>query len=180
MRIILLTILVVLALPVSANEPEETLDAYFDILTTRTYNDIGNLMATDSMENLKSLMDKALIAERQRKGTMLQARIYGEGVTEERISKTTANEYLALLAGEILLAADNSRFFIDNRKVLGKIEEGDDLVHFVSRLYMHQMDEDASDIYVYTLVREGEDWKLTFPPTIRQMLTLIERTVPTK
>ena len=69
-------------------------------------------------------------------------------------------------------------FFVDNRRILGSVNESDDMVHIVVRLFLHQdTDDDTtynSDIYVYTLIREDGIWKLEFPPTIRQALSMIE------
>ena len=39
---------------------------------------------------------------------------------------------------------------------------------------MAQDESRGSDILVYTLVRENDQWKLKFPPTIKQMLLVIE------
>ena len=78
------------------------------------------------------------------------------------------------LATSILDAANSQNFRIDSRKVLGRIQEGQKIAHIVARLSMQQNSESTSDVFVYTLVKEGDNWKLTFPPTIRQVLTVIE------
>lgn len=174
----LLALLVLAPAAVSAGQagrtPEATLDAYFEVLTTRNVEGISDLMTSGSMARLKALMVEALEQEISRGGTSLQRRFYGKGVTLKTVEDTASDVFLNTIATEILNAADMQHFFVDNRKILGSVEESDDMVHLVVRLYLHQETRYNSDILVYTLIEEDGVWKLDFPPTIRQALAVFE------
>ncbi len=158
--------------------PQAVLDAYFEVLTQRNVEGISDLMASGSMDRLKGLMTEALQREKSRGSARLQNRFFGKSVTIAEIRDTPSSFYLDRIAGEILNAAEMQHFFVDNRRILGSVNESDDMVHIVVRLFLHQdTDDDTtynSDIYVYTLIREDGIWKLEFPPTIRQALSMIE------
>ena len=171
---LLVIVLLVLPMGATAAEPVETLEKYFLILTERNYENIGALMATESMASLKLLLDGAISTQAERGSTDLMVRIFGERVSLQEVARTPPDVYLERLAREVLKAADMQRFYVDNRKLLGRVDESDAMAHYVVRLYMHQDDRTNSDVMVYTLVKEGDGWKLQFPPTIRQMLALIE------
>ncbi len=172
-RFILLA-LTLLATPAFANDPEDTLDRYFDILTERDFSNFGDIMATENMNDLKALMDKAIRYQASHGTYDLQRRIFGKKVTMQAVTETPASFYLDKLAESILDAAEAQKFYVDNRKVLGTVMEGDDTVHVIARLNMHQGSTETSDVMLYTLVKEGDDWKLTFPPTVKQILQVIE------
>lgn len=173
-KLILIVSLFAIAPLACANQPDETLERYFHILTERNYANIGALMDKESMAHLKSVMDDAISKQAAHGNYEIEKRIFGRRVTPEELAGASPEFYIDRLANQVLEAADLSRFFVDNRVVLGHVDEGDSTVHYVVRLYLHQGDRHSSEIYVYTLVKEGDDWKLNFPPTIRQMLTLIE------
>jgi hypothetical protein len=161
--------------PTWAADPEDTLNQYFEILTSRDYERIGAIMDDENMQSLKRLMDAAMTETPS--GVRLQRRVFGKQVSPEQIKAASADFYLHVLAGEVLKAADMQKFFVENRKTIGKLAEGDNIVHFVVRLYFRQGDHSVSDILVYTLIKYGDVWKMQFPQTIRQLLTLIEAEV---
>ena len=169
-------LLALLATPVItwANEPEEVLDRYFKILTSENTDKIASIMDADSMASLKVMMDNAIRYQANHGNYELQRRIFGKKVSLDKVENTSADFYLNQLANSILDAANSQNFRIESRKVLGRIQEGDKIAHIVARLSMQQNSESTSDIFVYTLVKEGDSWKLTFPPTIRQVLTVID------
>lgn len=171
---LLALVLLVLPMGATAAEPVETLDKYFLILTERNYENIGALMDSKSMASLKLLLDRAITTQAERGSTDLMVRIFGERVSAEQVASTPPEVYLERLAREVLKAADVQRFYVDNRRLLGRVDESEVMTHYVVRLYMHQSDRSNSDVMVYTLVKEGDEWKLQFPPTIKQMLALIE------
>ena len=174
LRYIILLALLATTSPTWANEPEEVLDQYFNILTSTNTDKIADVMDSDSMASLKTMMDSAIRYQANHGNYELQRRIFGKKVSLDEVESTSAAFYLNQLATSILDAANSQNFRIDGRKVLGRIQEGDKIAHIVARLSMHQNSESTSDIFVYTLVKEGDSWKLTFPPTIRQVLTVIE------
>jgi len=92
------------------------------------------------------------------------------------VAAASAGFYLKALASEILQAARLQHLKVTDREIIGKIQETENLVHIVVRLNMAQNESRGSDILVYTLVRENDQWKLQFPPTIKQMLLVIEST----
>lgn len=90
-----------------------------------------------------------------------------------QVAKTPAEFYLNALANEILKAARSQHLKVTDREIIGKIQENDDMVHIVVRLKMSQGDHLATDILVYTLVKEKDEWKLRFPDTIKQMVMVM-------
>ena len=174
MRILILLAMLATATPALANEPGEVLDAYFNILTSRDFATIAQMMDEDDMARLKSMMDVAMKAEADRGVYQLQERVFGERVDMETIESTTAEFYLEEIAGEILTAANRSHFFVDDWHLIGSVAETDEVVHYVVRLDMSQDGKTSQEIFVYTLVLHGEDWQLKFPPTIKQIITSLE------
>lgn len=174
MRIVLLTLVLLLPGQVLAVNPDTMLDEYFEILLTRNFDNIGTLMDPGQMQELKALLDGVMKTELKGGNFGMQVRIFGKKVTLSEIEKTQPDFYLRKLAGSIRDAANVSHFYVTDRTILGRIDETPELVHYVVRLHLQQDEKTASDIYVYTLVKYGDDWKLKFPPTIRQMVGMIE------
>ncbi len=168
-----LILLLFLQSGLASDTPEATLNKYFDILTGQNFSGIAELMDTESMMNLKATMDDAIGYQANHGIYRLQRRIFGSKVSMTDVDATTADFYLESLAGEILEAARAQHLIVDDRQVLGRIDENEDTVHIVARLIMHQDETEGSDVLVYTLVREQDGWKLKFPATIKQMLTVI-------
>ncbi|MEX0941468.1 MAG: hypothetical protein WD002_02870 [Pseudomonadales bacterium] len=172
--------IILLCSPVYAADPQDTLDRYFKVLTTRNIQPLPELMTSTSMKRLKTIMDTALLQE-GRASVQLQQRMFGGPVDAEKIKATPPDYYLLRLAEEILQAAEMQRFFVDNRRIIGQIVEADNMVHFVVRLFMHQNASQNSDLLVYTLIEEDGVWKMNFPPILTQTLGLIEAMAkPTK
>ena len=78
MRILILLAMLATATPALANEPGEVLDAYFNILTSRDFATIAQMMDEDDMARLKSMMDVAMKTEADRGVYQLQERVFGE------------------------------------------------------------------------------------------------------
>ena len=174
MRIFLTAFLLSFALTSAASEPVDTLDAYFRILTTRNYDGLENLMAASSMNDLKVMMDEAITYQTGNGVYRLQERIFGRRVSQSEVAGASARFYLRRLAKEILEAAQAQHLIVQKRDIIGAVNEGENTVHIVARLTMEQDGRTGTDVLLYTLIREQEGWKLTFPATIRQMLTVIE------
>lgn len=174
MRLFVLLVLLTAGNLSLAAEPEEVLEQYFGVLTGRDYADLPKIMASTSMSDLKALIDKVIRYQADHGNYGLQRRIFGEQVSLERVDKTPPEYYLNRLAGEILSAANAQHFYVDDRAILGRVDEDQTTVHIVARLTMHQDDEENTDVLLYTLVKEGDDWKLTFPPTFKQLLSILE------
>ena len=154
--------------------PEETLEKYFSILTGRDFTGIETLMDSKSMASLKETMDSAIRYQANHGVYRLQRRIFGKKVSMAEVDAASASFYLQSLAGEILEAARAQHLVVEEREILGKVAESDTMVHIVARLNMEQDGTHGSQVLVYTAVKEGDLWKLEFPATIRQMLTVIE------
>ncbi len=160
----------------AGSTPEETLEKYLAVLTGQDLTDVASLMDSSSMIKLKKSIDGSIEYQANFGDYSLQRRIFGDRVTMQRVAETPADFYLNALASEILKAARTQHLTVTDRQIIGKIQENDDMVHIVVRLNMSQDDIRGSDTLVYTLVREADEWKLKFPATIKQMLTVIEGT----
>ncbi len=159
-----------------ANEPEDVLNKYFAILTTQNYESMGSLMDSRSMAELKELMVNSIRQQTRTGRSDLQKRIFGKKVTLKKVRETSADFYLHRLADQILYAANSQHFVVESQDVLGRIDEGANIVHFLARVNMTQDEKHASTIRVYTIIKEGDEWKMKFPDTISQMLQVIEAT----
>jgi len=159
-----------------AQTAEDTLEKYLHVLTGEDLSGIATLMDSSSMENLKKSIDKSIQHQASFNDFTLQRRIFGEEVPMSDVARASAEFYLDALAGEILQAARSQHLKVTDREIIGKIQETENLVHIVVGLNMAQDESRGSDILVYTLVRENDQWKLKFPPTIKQMLLVIEST----
>jgi hypothetical protein len=173
-RIIIILCSLTLSLGISANEPEEVLQQYFQILTSENYENIGSLMDSASMAGLKELMVDAIRQQTRTGRSDLQKRIFGKKVTLKQVRETSADFYLHKLAEQILYAAHSQNFIVEGQDMLGRIDENADTAHFLARVRMSQGDKSASTIRVYTIIREEAGWKMNFPDTISQMLQVIE------
>lgn len=177
LRLITFVGLITISMVSSASTPpERTLFQYFDMLTTQNYDGIADLMDPESMEQLKFSMDNAMKFQAQYDVYRLQERIFGERKSKEEIAATPPAVYLEALAAEILRAAQATHLVVADRKVIGKVAETDKVIHIVARLTFKQDSARASDVLVYTLVKRPGGWKLRFPQTIKQMLTVVEGT----
>lgn len=157
--------------------PQNTLDAYFQVLTSRDISNLAGLMDSANMAKLKRMMDAALQEEIQAGGNRLQRRLFSKSMTSAQVEQVSAAYYLEQIAGDIQKAANMQRFFVARRDILGRIDENVNLIHYVVRLYLEQGGKTTSELYVYTLVRENDQWKLEFPPIIKQSLTMFEATI---
>ncbi len=162
---------------VSADGPTDTLDQYFTVLTSRNYNSLGSIMDSGDMAELQVLMVNA-IRQQARKGRHdLQRRIYGKKVTMKKVRETSSDFFIGQLSREILSAADTQHLVVTGQEVLGRVDETEEMVHFLVRVFMTQGETTASNIRIYTLVKEGDTWKMKFPDVIKQMLQIIEVSV---
>ena len=173
-RIIIILCSLSLSLGIYADEPEDILQQYFQILTSENYENIGSLMDSASMAGLKELMVDAIRQQTRTGRSDLQKRIFGKKVTLKQVRETSADFYLHKLAEQILYAATSQNFIVEGQDMLGRIDENADTVHFLARVKMSQGDKSASTIRVYTIIREEAGWKMNFPDTISQMLQVIE------
>ena len=174
MRIIS-TLLILLAFCSSAlaDGPKEVLDQYFKVLTSRNSAPLPSLMSSEDMKQMKVMMDSAL-TRNTRASLQLREDIFGKAVDKKTIEAATPEFYFKKLSSGILQAADAQKFILDDRTILGRIDETADMVHFVVRLHMRQHSMENSSLLVYTLVKEDGKWKMKFPPTLAQTLNLIE------
>ncbi|MFP6806403.1 MAG: hypothetical protein VB957_04355 [Pseudomonadales bacterium] len=173
-RFLIALICVVLSTGVTADGPQDAMGQYFQILNNRNYETIGSLMAAEDMNQLQELMVNA-IRKQVRVGRYdIQKRVFGKKVSMKVIKETTADFYIGQLAKEILTAADTQHLVVDGQEVLGRFNETAEMVHFLVRVHMTQGETSASNIRVYTLVKEGEIWKMKFPDIIKQLLQVIE------
>jgi hypothetical protein len=173
-RIIIILASLSISLGASADEPEEILQQYFQILTSQNFENIGSLMDSTSMAELKELMVNAIRQQTRTGRSDLQKSIYGKKVTLKTVRDTPADFFLHKLAEQILYAAASQHFVVEGQDVLGRIDENANTVHYLARVRMTQGDRSASTIRVYTIIREGAGWKMNFPDTISQMLQVIE------
>lgn len=174
MRFATSLLILILLTPIAfAEGPEDVLDQYFKVLTSRNIENLPNLMAPGDMRRLKELMDGALTQD-TRASRQLQQRMFGTLVDRQTIAQASPDLYLLKLSGEILEAANMQKFFVDNRSILGRIDEADNMVHFVVRIYMHQQSLENSSLLVYTLIEENGEWRMKFPPILAQSLGFIE------
>ncbi len=160
-----------------ADGAQETLDQYLLVLTSQNYNSVGSIMDSQDMAALKELMVKAISTQMRSGRYDLQRRIFGKKVTLKRVRETSAKFYLNQLASQIFSAADSQNFVVDGAVALGRVDESDAIVHYVVRINMTQAGNSASNIRVYTLLKDGDTWKMKFPDVIKQMLRVIEATV---
>lgn len=177
MRNLMLGLLIFVAQGLHAAEPEEILEAYFDVLEQRDFSKLHLIIEQKSLRDLKMLMDRLLAREIDRGGMSLQRRVFGKQVSKADLEQTTARFYLEVFSGEILNAANKTHFIIEEQAILGRVDENDKLAHFVARLGIHQDQNKSSEVFLYTVVKENGEWKLTFPPTFKQILTLLEASV---
>ncbi len=173
-RIIIILASLSISFGISADEPEEILQQYFTIVTSQNFENLGNLMDSESMAGLQELMVNAIRAQTRTGRSDLQKRIFGKKVTLNQVRKTSADFYLHKLAEQILYAATSQNFVVKGQDVLGRIDEGADTVHYLARVSMSQGDKSATAIRVYTIIREGDAWKMKFPDAISQLLQMIE------
>jgi hypothetical protein len=160
----------------ASSTPEGTLEKYLSVLTGQELKGIATLMDSGSMNSLKKTIDESIQYQANFGEYGLQRRVFGQKVSMSRVAKTPAEFYLNALANEILKAARSQHLKVTDREIIGKIQENDDMVHIVVRLKMSQGDHLGTDILVYTLVKEKDEWKLKFPTTIKQMVMVIEST----
>jgi hypothetical protein len=169
-----LLICIVMSAGAIADGPQDTLDQYFTVLTSRNYETLGSIMDSGDMVQLQVLMVNA-IRQQARKGRYdLQRRIYGKKVTMKTVRETTADFFIGQLSREILTAAETQHLIVTGQEILGRVDESDDMVHFLIRVFMTQGETTAGNIRLYTIVKEGEAWKMKFPDVIKQMLQIIE------
>ena len=161
----------------SASAPKQVLQQYFDILTSRQFDGVGALMKNKSMMDLKNMMDTALKRQLRAGNFSLQKQLFGKRVTMREIEAASASFYLESISAAIRDAAETQHLFVDKIVLLGEVSENDSTVHYVARLYFSQDSNHSEDIYVYTLTKDDGEWRLQFPPTIRQFLTVIESSV---
>ena len=160
----------------ASSTPEGTLDKYLAVLTNQELVGIDSLMDTESMQNLKKSIDESIQYQANFGEYALQRRVFGRKVSMSEVANTPAEFYLNALASEILKAARSQHLKFTDKEIIGKIQENEDMVHIVVRLKMSQGGHVGSDIVLYTLVKEGQAWRLKFPGTIKQMLMVIEST----
>ena len=88
------------------------------------------------------------------------------GEPPQKAAHKVLSRHPDLLSADWVLSCDVDEFLV--------LHVADNILHYVARLQMSQDGKTTQEIYVYTLVKDGEDWKLRFPPTIKQLLSVIE------
>lgn len=174
MRIFIILGCLLMTLSAVADEPEQTLDKYFLVLTTQNFDSIGSIMDSQDMAAMKELMVKAIGTQMRAGRYRLQERIFGKKVTLEKVKETSAEFYLNQLAGQILSAATSQNFVVDKLTTLGRVDESDSMIHYVVRASMSQGGNSSTNVRIYTVVKNGDVWKMKFPDVIKQMLVGIE------
>ena len=162
---------------VFADDPKDKLDQYFNILSSQAYDSLGSIMDSDDMDELQVLMVNAIRQQARRGRYDLQRQIYGKKVTMKRVRETTPDFYISQLSRAILSAAETQHMVVTRQEILGRIDESEEMVHFLVRVFMKQGERTASNIRVFTLVKEDDGWKMKFPDIIKQMLQVIEVSV---
>lgn len=173
-RIIIIFACLSMSSGVTADGPQEILDQYFLVLTSQNYENLGSIMDAKSMAQMKELMVNAIRQQTRIGRYDLQKNVFGKKVTLKTVRDTPAEFYLHRLAEQIFYAANSQNFIVEGQKVLGRVDESPDMVHYLARVNMSQGDKSTSAVRVFTIVREGDSWKMNFPDTIRQMLQVIE------
>lgn len=95
-----------------SESPQSTLDAYFQVLTSRDISKLAGLMDSTNMAKLKGMMDIALQEELRVGGNRLQRRLFGKSMTLVQIERVTATYYLEQVAGDIQKAANGNWSFL--------------------------------------------------------------------
>jgi hypothetical protein len=161
----------------TADRPQDALDEYFNVLTSRNYDSLGSIMDSGDMAELQVLMVNAIRQQARRGRYDLQKRIYGKKVTMKPVRETSADFFIGELSREILTAAETQHLVVTGQEILGRVDENEEMVHFLARVYMTQGETTARNIRIYTMVKEGDTWKMKFPDVIKQMLQIIEVSV---
>lgn len=171
---IIILILSLLAGPVSAANPVELVETYFQAISRGDFSDVGKIMNPQKMEDMKSLMVRVIEGEQKQGRSQMQRRLFGKEVSITTARATSAVQYLDKLGSDILSAASGQHFSLDSHTILGQVKEGDDQVHLVARVQLSQNESTTMDIVVYSFTRIDGAWFMDFPQTVRQMLGVIE------
>jgi hypothetical protein len=152
-KLFILLICIVTSTGAIADGPQDTLDQYFTVLTTRNYDSLGSIMDSEDMVELQVLMVNA-IRQQARKGRYdLQVRIYGKKVTMKRVRETTADFFIGQLSREILTAAETQHLVVTGQEILGRVDESDAMAHFLVRVFITHGETTAGNIRQYTIVK---------------------------
>jgi hypothetical protein len=174
MKSLLALILVTISWPLLAGDPEDPVEMYLEALEERDLSVLQEVIADRELRKMKAMVDNVILKQAQSGKYNLQQRFFGQRVTADQVRQASPGFYLEVVSDEVLKAANQLNAAIVNRTIVGQIREDTDTVHVVARLEMALEGETVSQVQLYTVEREGDEWKLTFPATFRQILTLLE------
>jgi len=159
---------------VFAETPEVLFDEYAKHIQKEEYSQIPRLFAAESRENIKKVIDKALKAEIKRGRSRLQDTLVGKRIKSREIKSIPVDTYIENLIADLLSSTQSQGFSFDRYKLLGRVDESDELAHVVIRAFIKGEKEGFDNVQIYSFHRTKDGWGMMTPEILKQMLLLIE------
>jgi hypothetical protein len=154
--------------------PEVLLDEYANHILKQDFVPVGGLFDAESRTSIKEVMDKALCAEIKKGRTRLQQSILGKRIKSAEIESISADTYITGLLGNFLSSTQSQGFSFERYKLLGRVDESDDLAHLVFRTFGMGQESGFDNVQIYSFSRSEDGWGMITPPILKQMLLMIE------
>jgi len=157
-----------------AATPEELLDEYANHILNQEFDQISRIFAAETRVNIKKVIDKALKAEIKKGRTRLQETVVGRRIKSNEIKSIPADTYIAKLVGSISSSTESQGFTFEKYKLLGRVDESDDLAHLLIRTFLTGQKSGFDNVRIYSFSRTRDGWGMLTPEILQQMLLMIE------
>ena len=104
----------------------------------------------------------------------MQETVVGRRIKPSEIKSISADTYIAGLVGSINSSTESQGFSFEKYKLLGRVDESDDLAHVLIRTFLKGQKSGFDNVRIYSFSRTKDGWGMLTPEIVQQMLLMIE------
>lgn len=157
-----------------AATPEVLLDEYAKHILNQEFDQIPAIFTAQSRADIKAVIDKALRVEIKKGRSRLQDTMVGRRIKAREIKSIPADTYIRRLVSNILSSTESQGFSFEKYKLLGRVDESEDLAHVLIRTFVKGQKSGFDNVQIYSFRRTRDGWGLLIPQNLKQILLVIE------
>ena len=117
-------------------------------------------MHEDALKEFKQSLLPVFEREAARKQSLLLERIYGKGATLDQAKKASEKSFFQRAIQNVAGLMKNTQYKLHNSRVLGKVAEGNDIVHVMVKETATAGSYEMHTIEVFSFRKTGDSWRL--------------------
>jgi len=140
--------------------PEAVVKEYFSHLQKKQWLAITDLFSPTALTKFKTSLLPVVQVDMVKGEGELCTVFFGKKLTPGELQTMSEEDFFFFAMSGMIMQISDFSFRFDSIKVVGKIPEGDNLAHVVSRMYIGKGDTQVQNIDVTTLEKVAGEWKL--------------------